>query len=189
MHQFSITLLFLSVFFCACSCKNNTIQITGQITFNTNFDGQYIYFTPLQDFGNEKKDSTIIKDGFFHFTKNGDGTEIYILQTKETLRSIIQPVLIVNEPENIIVRLGINSSVEGTPLNDSLQTWKDAKLSYLKAYKKLKLQHKKASDPQTKDSISDKTDSLKDVSNQFYKNFIMHNHDNIVGKFAKKFSF
>ncbi len=189
IHQFRTTLPILLILLCACSTKNQKVQIIGQITINHNFDGKYIYFKPLKNFGQGEPDSTLIKDSYFHFSKNADSNEIYILQPSPALRAIIQPMLIVTEPGNIIVKMGIKSSVEGTPLNDSLQIWKNAKLSYLNTYKKLKLQHKKTKDSLVQDSISARIDSLKKESSQFYKNFIKYNQKNIVGEFAKKFSF
>ncbi len=149
------------------------------------YDGEVIYLVPLENAVKERVDSVTIADGTFKFEGITKGSEIYIIRAKPVLRYNLEELLVVKEPGELTVKLGKNSLVFGTSLNDSIQHWKDKKMmfDYINA-ELVKRFH--SDDEASKPGIQLKSDSLHIDAMKFHFNFVRNNKDNIVGQFVQK---
>ena len=101
------------------------------------------------------------------------------------LRINLQELLVVKEPGEIAVKIGSKSSAGGTALNDSIQQWKEKKAVADFLYEDLSHQYKMANEAD-QSVIKQKEDSLSVRIVKFHYNFVLHNLNNVVGKFVKK---
>jgi len=175
----SILLLILT----ACQSGNNFF-INGQMPDKT-YDGEVIYLVPLENAQKERVDSVTIADGIFKFEGIAKDSEIYIIRAKPVLRYNLEELLVVKEPGELTVKLGKNSLVFGTSLNDSLQHWKDKKMMFDYINAELVKQFH-SSDEALKAGIQQKSDSLHIDAMKFHFNFARNNKDNVVGQFVLK---
>jgi len=167
------------------SCQTGShYVITGQLPDKT-YNGEKIYLVPLENAVKERVDSTIIADESFKFEGTLKTPEILIIRAKPVLRINLQELLVVKESGNIIVKIGNKSSAGGTALNDSLQQWKEKKAVADFLYEDMRHQYKMASEAD-KTVIKQKEDSLSARIVNFHYNFVLHNRNNVVGKFVKK---
>ena len=144
-------------------------------------DGEKIYLVPLFNPSKERVDSTIIANGKFMFEEDIDSTEIFILRTKPELRLHLQELLVVKEPGCLVVKIGSVSIASGTPLNDSLQRWKENKMIFDVALSELRRNYQ-ASDSVEQARIKQQSDSISARNLEFHFNFVKNNYDNVVGK-------
>ena len=107
-----------------CGGKSSSgCHIVGTVD-NPELNGKRIFLVPLTDSRMEVVDSIEIKDGKFEFTR--DTVMMAKVVVDYHYRMNVQPLLVVCEPGEVNVSIGAISSASGTPLNDSLQHWKDA---------------------------------------------------------------
>jgi hypothetical protein len=178
-----LTLLFLLL--CAGSCKpDHSFVIDGSLS-DSAFEGELIYLVPFENAPLERVDSSLVVNGSFSFRGEEASPEICILRTRPQLRLHLQELLIVREPGSIHVKIGLNSSASGTPLNDSLQQWKD-RISFFDMLQYDLLEQYQAADTLQKSLIKPRVDSLKTLSGNYNFQFVRNNKDNIVGKFVYK---
>jgi len=144
-----------------------------------------IYLVPFENAVKERVDSTFIKDGAFQFAGYAKIPEIYIIRAKPVLRYNLEELLLVREPGELTVKIGKNSSVQGTPLNDSLQYWKERKMRFDFVNAELVKQFRVA-DEASKPGIQQRADSLHVDAINFHFNFVLNNKNNIVGQFVQK---
>ena len=172
-----ILLLILS----GCQTGNRFI-IKGQMQ-DASSDGEMIYLVPLENSTKARMDSSMITKGTFQFEGSGETPEIYIIRAKPILRLTLQELLVVKENGKISVKIGKNSRVSGTALNDLLQKWKENKMMGDSLYAELREKYKLAS---TADqlAIKHRADSLNKVNVDFNYNFVQKNYSNVVGKFV-----
>lgn len=159
-------------------------RIQGQLPDKT-YDGEVIYLVPLENAVKEKVDSAFIVNGMFQIKGVANSAEIYIIRPKPALRLNLQELLVVKEPGELTVRIGPNSMVRGTALNDSLQYWKEKKLLADHLHEELKQKFSSA-DSSEQTVIKLTADSLNIRIVDFHYNFARNNHDNVVGKFVAK---
>lgn len=118
---FAFTVL-LSLLLAGCS-KSSRMVING--TISSEWDGVNIYFCPLPHPTEDVVDSTVVKNGTFTFTIPADSCYVARLQLDATVGSNIQMLYVAVEPGVLTVEMSEDSHGGGTPLNDSLQVWKD----------------------------------------------------------------
>ncbi|MDP3914100.1 MAG: DUF4369 domain-containing protein [Bacteroidota bacterium] len=159
-------------------------RIQGQLPDKT-YDGEVIYLVPLENAVKEKVDSAFIVNGMFQIKGVANSAEIYIIRPKPALRLKLQELLVVKEPGELTVRIGPNSMVRGTALNDSLQYWKEKKLMADHLHEELKQKFSSA-DSSEQTVIKQTADSLNLRIVDFHYNFARNNQDNVVGKFVAK---
>ncbi len=175
-----ILLLFLG------SCQSGVnFSILGNLPDKT-YNGEIIYLVPINNPIKSYVDSTIVTNGVITFESSVTKPEICIIRAKPVLRYNLEELLIVREPGNLTVKLDKSSSVHGTPLNDSLQYWKERKMRYDFVNAELIKRFRESKDDIEKQILKAKQDSLMALSNQFHFNFVLRNKDNIVGQFVQK---
>ena len=175
--------LVLLLIFAGCQSGRNFV-IKGHLPDATT-DGEWIFLVPLENASKERVDSVMIAKGAFQFKGSAEVPEIFIIRTKPILRLTLQELLVVKEPGKLIVEINKSSSVGGTPLNDSLQHWKEKKMMTDYLYEDLWGQFKIAGEAE-KAVIKQKADSLNTRIVDFHFNFVRNNQDNVVGKFVNK---
>ena len=97
-------------------------HITGTVD-DPELNGKRIFLVPLTDTRREVVDSVVIEDGKFEFYR--DTLMMAKILMDYHYRMNTQTLLVVAEPGEGSVRIGTVSSAQGTPQNDSLQTWKE----------------------------------------------------------------
>ncbi|HZL11199.1 MAG TPA: DUF4369 domain-containing protein [Prolixibacteraceae bacterium] len=178
-------LRYIVFLFLLTACQNDLkYTITGQLQDST-FNGEWIYLVPLENTSKESVDSVMIANETFQFEGSAESPEIYIIRTKPILRLTLQELLVVKEHGELIVKIGKNSSVNGTALNDSLQQWKEKKMQADYLNEELRQKYKIA-DIAEQAVIKQKSDSLNARIIDFHFNFVRNNKDNIVGQFVQK---
>lgn len=88
--------------------------------------GQYMYLVAAEQTNQRPKDSVLIADSTFTFRVPATG-EVKLLWLKPIMRLRYQPMLVVLEAGRVRITIAEKSKVEGTPLNDALQAWKERK--------------------------------------------------------------
>ena len=117
---FGITLLYSLSTSCE-SGKAKVCRIHGVMEDNSR-DGSKIFLVPLIKPTNDNVDSVEIRNGRFEFTT--DKLMMAIIRVELKHRYGIQDLLIETEPGDLNVKIGLQSSSNGTPHNDLLQEWK-----------------------------------------------------------------
>lgn len=119
-----ILLLLPALILMLSSCKeSNVCRIHGKVA-NEQLNGKRIFLVPL--FGPqtaEYVDSIEVKDGKFEFET--DTTMMAKILMDYHFRIGVQTLLVVTEPGDLEVTIDSVSFGHGTPLNDSLQAWKE----------------------------------------------------------------
>jgi hypothetical protein len=113
---------------CLLSCNRQLAVIEGSLP-DTAYDGELVYLVPVKGATAENVDSTYINHGAFRFelAAGKDSEDVCIIRTRPLLRIKLQELLVIKEPGRLRVKLDSVSSASGTPLNDSLQLWKEQK--------------------------------------------------------------
>jgi len=179
----SLLVVFI-LFLFSCQSRDNFF-ISGSVPDRT-YDGEVIYLVPVDKPVKGYVDSMIVKNGTIQFQASVKTTEICIIRAKPVLRYNLEELLIIREPGNLTVNLGKSSSVHGTPLNDSLQYWKERKMRYDFVNAELIKQFHATNDERMIKVLKLKADSLTVMSTRFHFNFVQRNKDNIVGQFVQK---
>jgi len=172
---------YLLLFFVLVGCHpDNHFAIEGNLP-DKQYDGENMYLAPMENYSLDRVDSALITNGHFKFEGVADEAELFVLRAKPILRLRLQELLVVKESGKIVVKLDEISSASGTPLNDSIQKWKVAKIRFEKNYSEFSEQYQRA-DSSTRTLIKHRADSafLKDID--FHFNFVKNNRDNVVGK-------
>lgn len=109
------------------ACKRQApCHISG--TVPARFEGKRIFLVPLNDDRAEVVDSVVIRDGKFEFTS--DTLMMAKILIDYHFRQGVQPLLVVVEPGEVAVVIDSISQATGTPLNDSLEQWKNRKMEH-----------------------------------------------------------
>lgn len=173
----SITLLFLS----ACSTKSD-YTIDGIIA-GGNFDGEKMYLVPFEGANAQTVDSCIITHSQFHFEGKTRKPEACIIRPNYRLRINMQEVLVFKEGGQIVVSLSKSSMVSGTPNNDLLQNWKEAKEKLDKQIYKIRIRLADA-DSLEDISLHQQLDSIKNTANNYHYQFALQHKDLAAGQFV-----
>lgn len=113
---------------CAGKASQGAYEINGTLPSATLYQDEWMYLVPLT--GGSKTnpvDSVQINNGTFRFTGQVDSVQIKILRVRYQLRMALQELLVVMEPGQIQVAIDSTSTAQGTPQNEALQQWKEAK--------------------------------------------------------------
>src|ERR1035437_4150195 len=80
------------------SCNaDKSYTITGSVP-RSNFNGEYVYMLPIDNYSIGRVDSALIADSSFVFKGKADSAEIYILRAQKPLsRFDLQDILVVKE--------------------------------------------------------------------------------------------
>ena len=105
------------------SCSHpNRYRIHGRVTSNE-LEGVQVFLVPVGHEEPENVDSVVIRNHEFFF--KGDKNWMCAIRLDRYHRDKGQNLLVATEPGDIYVTIGPDSSGGGTPMNDSLQVWKD----------------------------------------------------------------
>lgn len=116
----------LFLFFCVwggCSGPQATMTIHG--TTSTAYDGYRVYLVPLPNPAQKQVDSVTIHNGRFTFRVAADSARICDIALSRKAGAHTERLLVVIEPGNLDVVIDSVSRGGGTPLNDTLQGWKE----------------------------------------------------------------
>lgn len=116
------------------SCRHDQYRIHGRVTSN-DLEGIQIFLVPVGHEEPENVDSVKIHNHEFFF--KGDRHWMCALRLDVYHRDKGQNLLVATEPGDIYVTIGPDSHGGGTPLNDSLQIWKDLTIKKNKDYSEL----------------------------------------------------
>lgn len=157
-------------------------RIEGEIP-GTVYEGEQIYLVPLQGATQETVDSAFVVNGQFRFEKQNEQAQMYILRTRPQLRLEVQELLVVIEPGELKVRLDSMSVARGTPLNKSLQQWKEQKQEWDATLHWLNSLLPSATEEQKEEVLHHK-EELKRKSSIYNYTFVKENKDNVIGAFV-----
>lgn len=105
------------------SCSHpDRYRIHGRVTSNE-LEGVQVFLVPVGHEEPENVDSVVIRNHEFFF--KGDKHWMCAIRLDRYHRDKGQNLLVATEPGDIYVTIGPDSSGGGTPMNDSLQVWKD----------------------------------------------------------------
>jgi len=179
MRKTILRILLLLFLFTSCN-QGDHFSIEGKLA-DKSYDGEWIFLVPLVNAPVERVDSTVIKNGSFSFSGKVSEPEIYIIRTRPLIRLSLQELLVVKEPGQIQAYIGQNSSAKGTPLNDSLQNWKNQKQLFDYQTRVLQ-QNLSGAGEAEKDTIQTQIDKLSDNKKAYYFQFAQNNRQNVVGE-------
>ena len=116
---------FIAVLLTALSCQPDgpVLEIRGRI--DSALDGQKVYFCPQPKPTADIVDTTVVKGGTFIFRIPADSLYIADITLSKRAPGYAERILIAVEPGILELSLGMPSSARGTPLNDTLQHWKE----------------------------------------------------------------
>jgi len=123
MKRYSLILagLLSAILFTACN-NDDEYRIHGRVTSN-DLEGIRVFLVPVGHEEPENVDSLEIHNHEFSF--KGKEHRLCEIRLHRYYRDKGQNLLVATEPGDIYVTIGPNSTGGGTPLNDSLQVWKD----------------------------------------------------------------
>ena len=126
MKKIIFSFLAGAVLLASCS-QNNGYVIYGTVS-NPDLEGAQVFLVPLENATKETVDSVYIHDQMFEFR----GTEERVAEIRIEMykRYGNENLLVVTEPGESFVTIGVVSSGRGTPQNDSLQVWKNITKQY-----------------------------------------------------------
>ena len=167
----------LATFFCGCDKSSpapaGACRIHG--TIPEQYNDKRIFLVPLTGPQTaEYVDSIEIKDGRFEFTT--DTVMMAKILVDYHYRMGVQPLLVVTAPGDVQVVIDEESSATGTPLNDSLDKWKQATQAYNTQLTQLR-QKKKSSE----------TDSLRQAYKQLTRQMAANVDGTVLGEFLAGF--
>jgi len=182
MYKYLYPLVFL--FLLACENNKQLLSIEGTLP-GTEYDGEIIYLVPFIGATIENVDSTYIKDGAFRFEKQVNQKDMMIIRTRPLLRLRLQELLVAIEPGELHVAIDSVSTSKGTPLNDSLQQWKEKKMKFEETRSVLK-RMLLAADDDSKAEFQIRLERLSKEYDESNYNFLQENRNNMVGQFVYK---
>ena len=164
--------IFVLVVFFSLGCGHkDPLIIEGEVA-DEHLNGEKIYLVPFKNPTQAKVDSVIIENKKFRFKKREQDTSVYILRARPLLRLRLEEILVVSEPGTLHVILDKSSRAMGTPLNDSLQAWKEEKIRRDRQLNELR----------SSKATEKKIDSLKSDNIRFHYKFVKNNFDNAAGQ-------
>jgi len=178
-----ILLLFILV--CLAACVENESVIEGKVP-NASYDSEIVYLVPVKNPTKKTVDSTLIRNGSFRFNvKPKKQNQIYIIRVKPLLRLKLQEILVIPEPGTIQVNLDLRSSASGTPLNQTLQQWKERKEVLDSIYTSLYRVSRKETDETMKNQLQTQMDRTLNESRAYADSLAEKNKENALGRFLQ----
>ena len=174
--------LLLLFFICFPACSENYSFIEGQLP-NASYDNEWIYLVPFEGASKKTVDSTLIRKAGFRFKlKPEKQNQIYILRVRPVLRLELQEILVVSEPGTVHVSLDLRSSASGTPLNETLQEWKEKKHSSDSILYSLRRKYREVSNETGKALLLSQIEELDKEYRTYSDSLAEMNKDNPVGQ-------
>ena len=178
-----LLLSFLLISFAACTGNESVIE--GRVP-DANYENEKVYLVPVKDASSKTVDSTLIREGRFQFKlKPGKQNRIFIVRVKPLLRLNLQDILIFSEPGTVYVSMDKNSSSSGTPLNQTLQQWKEKKHASDSTRYVLYRKYKEETDESEKARLQSEIEEVNTDYRNFADSLAERNKDNAVGQFIR----
>ena len=172
-------LLFIAFF---TACTNKTSVIEGTLP-SDDYDGQVVFWVPMEGAHPKPVDSTHIDKNTFHLViSNHNMNKMGIVRVRPHLRLALQEILVFTEPGIVQVKLDSISSASDAPLNEVLQSWKERKRAHDKEVYALKKKHRTAG-TEAQAEIKEEIKNLSDVYYDDIFQIVVENKDNEVGRF------
>ena len=171
----------VSLFFASCQ-EDKTFTIEGSLYGGRNFEDQTIYLVPFTGGASGTVDSAAIHDSRFRFSGIATKDEICIVRMRPMMRLFIDEVILIREPGHIHVKLNEVSTASGTPLNDSLQSWRDFKQDLDSQLEDIKKKLRRAT-PDEAQSLQAAQDSIKSLFDKRNRASAAINNNNAFGDF------
>lgn len=177
------TLLSLVAAMALCSCQaDKSYSIEGAIYGGRNFDDQTIYLVPFSGSTAGRIDSAKVRDGCFRFDGTAEAGGIFIVRMRPMMRLFIEELILIREPGNIRAMLSEHSSASGTPLNDSLQSWREYKQTIDTQLEDIRKKLRRA-DPRETARLKASQDSLRTLFDKHNRASALANSGNTFGEF------
>lgn len=165
----------------ACGKSGRGYVIEGTMP-SVRYDGEWIYLVPMEN-APGRVDSAKIVNAAFSF--KGEGEEMRVLRMRHVLRLYIQELLVVTEPGTIRVKADSIGSVTGTPQNDALQAWKEAREKKQAAFVAARRRLKNAAGEDSLRLVQ-VLDSLREQERERNFSFLKEQGNNTLGTFMQK---
>jgi len=176
-----ITLL-LFILICLAACVENKCVIEGKV-LDAGYEGEVVYLVPFKNPTRKTVDSTVIQNGNFRFNvKPKKQNQVYIIRVKPVLRLKLQDIIVIAEQGIIQVNFNQRSSSSGTPLNHTLQQWKERKRVIDSTYYSLRRQYNKETNEAEKRQLQTRLDSILQSYHVYADSLSGKNKDNAVGQ-------
>ncbi|GHV48164.1 hypothetical protein FACS1894181_03220 [Bacteroidia bacterium] len=112
------------------ACTGNYPVIEGKLPSGA-YNNEWVYWVPIKGASAETVDSTLIHGNTFRLIPSKHNqNKTGIIRVKPQLRLSLQEIVVLTEPGTVLVTLDSISSAKGTPLNETLQRWKNKKQEY-----------------------------------------------------------
>lgn len=170
-----------SIILVACH-DDRTFSIEGSIYGGRNFEDQTIYLVPFSGGNSGSVDSATIHDSRFVFRGEAAQDEVCIIRMRPMMRLFVEEVILVREPGHIHVKLSETSSAMGTPLNDSLQAWRNYKQGLDVQLEDIKKRMRRAT-PSQLHALQESQDSIKALFDKHNRVSAALNNNNAFGYF------
>lgn len=179
------TLLASAAVLALCSCQaDKSYSIDGAIYGGRNFEDQTIYLVPFSGSTAGRVDSARVRDGRFRFDGTAETGGIFIVRMRPMMRLFIEELILIREPGNIRARLSEHSSASGTPLNDSLQNWREYKQTIDTQLEDIKKRLRRAN-AHEEARLKASQDSLRTLFDKHNRASAQANEDNTFGEFLE----
>ena len=152
------------------ACGRDQYRIHGRVTSNE-LEGVRVFLVPVGHEEPENVDSLEIHNHEFSF--KGREHRMCTIRLHRNHRDKGQNLLVATEPGDIYVTIGPDSHSGGTPLNDSLQVWKDLTIQQNQLTSLLRQEGRKEEADSVHQAYRERTQAMA----------IALGEDNIVGKF------
>ena len=125
--------------FIGCQPRQNTgsCHVKGKVS-DSLMEGQRIIIEPFDmSTTSVQADTVEVKDGQFETTL--DSVLLYkVLPANDRLYAALQPLIVVGEPGEVWISLGVDSHSGGTAQNDTLDKWKVLTEAHSRAYNQIR---------------------------------------------------
>ncbi len=166
------------------SCSESRPYVINGTLEDAKYNGEYVFLLPLDGVMPRIIDSVLVKEKSFVFTGKADSAQVKIIRMRHLLRLDVQELLVVVEPGNIWVRLDTVSAAGGTPQNEKLQAWKEAKMQADQTMNLLKRMNQAGVDQETSVRIMEQWEKVQADFKQYNRKFIDQNQGTAVGRFV-----
>ncbi len=180
-----LILAILAVFALA-SCNNDkSYVIEGTLYGGAQFEGEVIYMVPFGSASTEGQDSAVIRDGRFRFEGEAVRPEICEIRMRQMMQLFIDKLVCIKEPGHVWIVLSKPSSTKGSPLNDSLQVWREYKAQVDEKISNLNKLIKKAEG----EELGALRTELDDIRHDFdvHNKQIVDRNDNVFGEYIERY--
>lgn len=174
--------LLLSAVCCFVACTNRQRVIEGTLSGDL-YDNEVVYWVPFKDASSATVDSGRINKNTFRIVVSAHNYDrMGIVRVRPQFRLGLQDILVFAEKGTVNVHLDSISRATGTPLNETLQYWKDRKRSYDIDYFTLR-RKLRTSDVDAQESIKTEMENVSTAYHNDIYQLVIDNNENEAGKF------